>query len=83
MEAYNARLPWDNVHREGSGMSDNRRAISITCSVHGGTPGFTNLMVSQRDGDIVLDPHVTGACVIVLNETAATALFDFLGELLG
>jgi hypothetical protein len=33
--------------------------------------------------DIVLNPHVTGACVIVLNETAATALFDFLGELLG
>jgi hypothetical protein len=59
-----------------------RLVISVTCSVHGGTPGFTNLMVSKRDGDIVLDPHVTGACVIVLNETAATALFDFLGELL-
>jgi hypothetical protein len=27
-----------------------RLVISVTCSVHGGTPGFTNLMVSKRDG---------------------------------
>jgi hypothetical protein len=30
-----------------------------------------------------LDPHVTGACVIVLDEKAATALFDLLGKWLG
>jgi hypothetical protein len=31
----------------------------------------------------VLDPHVTGACVIILDEAAATALFDVLGTWLG
>ncbi|MGH3799870.1 MAG: hypothetical protein ACRDTD_07025 [Pseudonocardiaceae bacterium] len=37
-------------------------------------------MTRLPGGDIVLDPHVTGACVIVLDEAAATALFDLLGE---
>ena len=40
-------------------------------------------MVSKRDGAIVLDPHVAGLCVITLDATAATALFDLLGEWLG
>lgn len=60
-----------------------RKVIPASCTTHGGTPGFTNLAVSKRDGDIVLDPRATGACVIVMNETASTALFNFLGELLG
>ncbi len=34
-------------------------------------------------GEIVLDPHVAGSCVIILDEAAATALFDLLGEWLG
>ncbi|MBV9011261.1 MAG: hypothetical protein JO272_04295 [Pseudonocardiales bacterium] len=35
---------------------------------------------SEKDkGDIVLDPHVTGECVIILDRAAATALFDILG----
>jgi hypothetical protein len=36
--------------------------------------------VSKRDGAIVLGPHVAGSCVIVLDEVAATVLFDLLGE---
>ena len=37
-------------------------------------------MVVERklNGEIVLDPHVTGACVIILDEDAATALFEVL-----
>jgi hypothetical protein len=31
----------------------------------------------------VLDPHVAGSCVIILDETAVTALFDLLEEWLG
>jgi hypothetical protein len=58
------------------------RAIAVTCTLHGAA-GFTTLMVSKRDGAIVLDPHVAGSCVITLDETAATALFDLLGEWLG
>jgi hypothetical protein len=62
--------------------SSNSRAIAVTCTQHGAA-GFTNLIVSKRDGTIVLDPHVAGSCVITLDETAATALSDLLGEWLG
>jgi hypothetical protein len=61
----------------------NSRAIAVTCSQHGAV-GFTNLMVSTHEGIIVLDPHVAGSCVqIILDETAAIALFDLMGEWLG
>jgi hypothetical protein len=60
----------------------NSRAIAVTCTQHGST-GLTNLTVSKHDGTIVLDPHVAGSCVITLDETAAVALFDLLGEWLG
>jgi hypothetical protein len=58
---------------------DNRKAIPVTCALHRGPRGFANLVVERKhDGDIVLDPHVTGACVIILEEDAATALFEVL-----
>lgn len=60
-----------------------QRTIPVTCRVHSGAAGFCNLRVSKVDGDIVLDPHVTGACVIVLNEEAATALTGTIVEWLG
>jgi hypothetical protein len=58
---------------------ENRKAIPVSCAVHRGPRGFANLMVEKRGEEIILDPHVTGACVIILDETAATALFDLLG----
>lgn len=61
----------------------NRRVIDATCSTHGGCIGFTNLVCTKRDGLIELDPHVTGQCVILLDEKAATELFDALGAWLG
>jgi hypothetical protein len=57
----------------------NRKAIPVTCAVHRGPRGFANLVVERQGSDIVLDPHVTGECVIILDEAAATALFDVLG----
>ncbi|MGH3777495.1 MAG: hypothetical protein ACRDRR_17510 [Pseudonocardiaceae bacterium] len=63
--------------------SQNRRVIHATCTSHGGAVGFTNLAVIRRGGVVVLDPHVTGFCVIVLDEEAAAALRDVLGEWLG
>ncbi len=63
------------------GRGSNGRAIPATCTTHEGATGFTNLMVSKHDGGIKLDPHVAGLCVITLDEAAATALFDLLGEL--
>jgi hypothetical protein len=63
--------------------NDRRRVIPATCELHGGAVGYTNLMVSKSAGVIVLDPHVTGACVISLDENAATALRDTLTKWLG
>lgn len=61
----------------------NRRVIHAHCTRHGGTPGFTNLVVSKRNGDIELDPHVDRSCVITLDEPGATELRDALTEWLG
>ncbi|HKS53131.1 MAG TPA: hypothetical protein VJS67_14795 [Pseudonocardiaceae bacterium] len=40
-------------------------------------------MTKESDGTIVFDPHVARCCVLRLDERAATALFDTLGEWLG
>ncbi|HEX4101474.1 MAG TPA: hypothetical protein VHY21_13190 [Pseudonocardiaceae bacterium] len=61
----------------------NRRVVHATCSTHGGVIGFTNLVVTKRDGRIELDPHITGQCVLTLAEDEAIALRDALTELLG
>lgn len=58
----------------------NRRAIPAHCILHGGTPGFTNLVVRKLDGGIQLDPHVDGSCLITLKEDSARLLFDVLRE---
>jgi hypothetical protein len=58
---------------------ENRRAIPVSCALHRGPRGFANLVVERKlNGEFVLDPHVTGACVIILDEDAATALFEAL-----
>jgi hypothetical protein len=44
---------------------------------------FHAFVCTKRDGDIELNPHATDQCVILLDETAANALFDVLGEWLG
>jgi hypothetical protein len=73
-----------NIDQPGRSKRDpNRRVIHVHCAVHGGPKGFTNLVCTKRDGIIELDPHVTGACVIVFDENGATELFDALGEWLG
>lgn len=63
--------------------SDPRRVIPATCELHRAAAGFTNLLVTKRDGTIVLDPHVDGSCVISLGEDGATALCNTLTEWLG
>lgn len=54
----------------------NRKAIGVTCAVHRGPRGFANLVVEKQGNEIVLDPHVTGECVIIFDEEAATELFE-------
>jgi hypothetical protein len=77
----------NNADQSGTGDKPtrraNRRVIDCTCTVHGGARNFMPLVVTKRDGDIELNPHATGQCVILLDEKAANALFDILGERLG
>ncbi len=61
----------------------NRRVVDITCITHGGPRGFCPLVCTKVDDLIQLDPHAMGLCVIVLDEKAASELFDVLGEWLG
>ncbi|MGH3873280.1 MAG: hypothetical protein ACRDSR_17520 [Pseudonocardiaceae bacterium] len=61
----------------------NRRVIPATCATHGGAIGFTNLVISKRDGGIELDPHATGGCLIKLDEDTARTLREVLMEWLG
>jgi hypothetical protein len=48
-----------------------------------GPVDVTNLVVSKRNGTIVLDPQVPGSCVISLDEQGATALCNLLSVWLG
>ncbi|MGH3426034.1 MAG: hypothetical protein ACRDRI_13115 [Pseudonocardiaceae bacterium] len=68
---------------EGKPPRARRKAIPATCALHRGPVGFANLMVSVNNGTIVFDPHVTGACVITLDEDGACLLRDLLTEWLG
>jgi hypothetical protein len=51
--------------------------------VHQGAVGFTNLVVSKRNGQIELNPHADGSCLLTLSEDEACALRDVLIEWLG
>lgn len=69
--------------RTANGLREShRRVVITTCQAHGAA-GFTNLLVAKEDGIIVLNPHVANCCVLRLDERAARALLDILGEWLG
>jgi hypothetical protein len=51
--------------------------------MHRGTVGFANFLVSMQGGSIVFDPHVTGSCVIALDEEGDETLRNILTEWLG
>jgi hypothetical protein len=67
----------------GGSRKGRRKAIPGTCELHRGPIGFANLMVNEQDGAIVFDPHVTGECLITLDEQSARMLRDTLTEWLG
>jgi hypothetical protein len=77
------RVTEEPHNRADHPSSGRRRVIPATCELHRGAVGFTNLLVTKRDGTIVLDPHVDGSCVISLSEDGATALRNTLTEWLG
>jgi len=61
----------------------NRKVIHATCALHRGPAGFANVVVSKRDGQIQIDCHVDGSCVLTLDEDEAIALRDALIAWLG
>jgi len=61
----------------------NRRAIGVTCAVHRGPRSFANLVVEKQGDEIIFDPHVTGECVIILEEDTTWVIRDALIEWLG
>jgi hypothetical protein len=61
----------------------NRIVIRASCTRHGGARGFTNVLMTKTQGAIVLDPHLTGGCVLELDELEATAMRDQLTKWLG
>ncbi|HEX8934756.1 MAG TPA: hypothetical protein VF788_11315 [Pseudonocardiaceae bacterium] len=44
---------------------------------------MTNVVLTERGGEIKIDPHATGSCVITLDEDAASAVRDTITEWLG
>lgn len=62
---------------------NNKRTVAATCQTHHGCKGFCNLRLTKVNGEIVLDPHVAGCCVISLDEVEARAVRDTLTEWLG
>jgi hypothetical protein len=74
MELYN------HANRPSTGR---RKAIPGTCALHRGPIGFANLMVSLQGDSVAFDPHVTGECVITLQEQSAKMLRDILTEWFG
>jgi hypothetical protein len=57
-----------------------RKVIHATCTKHGGSRGFTNVVLTKRGSEIELDPHATGSCVITFDEDAAGAVRDTITE---
>lgn len=87
-ESLDDPIPPQRVTEEPHDRADQpsrsrRRVIPATCQLHRASVGFTNLLVTKRNGMIVLDPHVDGSCVIRLGEDGATALRNTLTEWLG
>ncbi|HEX5347284.1 MAG TPA: hypothetical protein VFW64_09350 [Pseudonocardiaceae bacterium] len=61
----------------------NDRTVPATCQTHRGCRGFCNLRMTKVNGEIVLDPHVAGCCVISFDENQATTVRDILTECFG
>ncbi|MGH3832973.1 MAG: hypothetical protein ACRDRS_21465 [Pseudonocardiaceae bacterium] len=88
---------WDTIpvpirEKEAEAMADganlrarpsNRRAVGVACALHKGPRGFVNLVLEKQGDEIIFDPHVTGECVLILDEDAAVIVRDALIEWLG
>jgi hypothetical protein len=63
-------------------MSTNDCTTPTIRQTHG-RKRLCNLRVTKIDGELVLNPHGDGSCVLRLDEVAVTQLFNLPGEWLG
>jgi hypothetical protein len=59
---------------------ERRKALPASCELEQGPEEPATLIVSTHRGMIKLDPQVTGACVITLDEDSACVLRDKLTD---
>ncbi|MGH3852832.1 MAG: hypothetical protein ACRDR6_04905 [Pseudonocardiaceae bacterium] len=71
------------THPEQPPKTTNHRAIPSSRRIHRECRGFRNLHLIKAGASIVLDPHITGCGVIVLDQDQAIAVRDTLAEGLG
>ncbi|MGB6163732.1 MAG: hypothetical protein WBF75_14405 [Pseudonocardiaceae bacterium] len=62
---------------------ERRKVFPASCELEQGPEEPTTLIVSTRGGMIKLDPQITGACVITLDEGSACVLRDRLTDWFG
>ncbi|MGH3828912.1 MAG: hypothetical protein ACRDRS_00450 [Pseudonocardiaceae bacterium] len=62
---------------------ENPRSIPSARQPHGDCRGFRNFRLIKAGTSIILDPHITGCGVIVLDHDQAIVIRDTLAEGLG
>lgn len=76
----NSTLPEQRQYVMRSRRDGNRLVLHVTCQIHGGTEGFTNLVVTRNENTITLNSHADNSCVLTLDEVTANAFHETLGE---
>ncbi|MGH3916050.1 MAG: hypothetical protein ACRDTC_21970 [Pseudonocardiaceae bacterium] len=66
-------------HDARSRRDGDRLVLHVTCQIHEGTAGFTNLVITRKNNTIALNPHADNSCVLTLDDITANVLHDTLG----
>lgn len=76
----NSTLSGQRRYDERSRRDGDRLVLHVTCQIHEGAEGFTNLVVTRNDDTITLNPHADNSCVLSLDEVTANVFHVTLGE---
>lgn len=75
----NSTLSEQRTYDARSRRDGNRLVLHVTCRIHEGTEGFTNLVVTKNNNTITLNPHADNSCVLTLDEATANTFHETLG----
>ncbi len=76
----NSTLSEQRKYDARSRRDGDRLVLHVTCQIHDGTEGFTNLVVTRKNNTIALNPHADNSCVLILDEATASIFHETLGE---